>query len=178
MRLGLTTIVLVGLLFAIALPAVAQMEMPKPSPELKKLDYFVGNWATSGDIKPSSMGPGGKWTGSEHYEWMEGGYFLTGMEEYAGPDGKAKGPAFLGYDTDAKMFTYHAFNSMGEAGQATGTLNGDTWVYTSDEKMGGQSMKGRYTMKVLSPTSYTMKYEISKDGTSWMTAMEGIATKK
>ena len=36
-------------------------------------------------------------------------------------------------------------------------------------------MKGRYTMKVLSPT---MKCELSPDGTSWMTAMEGKAIKK
>lgn len=178
MRLRFTSMVLVALLFAVALPAVAQMEMPKPAPELKKLDYFVGTWATEGDIKPSSMGAGGKWTGSEHYEWMEGGYFLTGKEEYAGPEGKAQGPAFLGYDTNDKMFTYDAFNSMGEAGHAKGNVNGDTWTYTSDEKMGGQSFKGRYTMKILSPTSYNMKYEMSKDGTNWTTVMEGKATKK
>ena len=40
------------------------------------------------------------------------------------------------------------------------------------------TMKGRYTMKVLSPTSYTMKYELSQDGSNWTTAMEGKATKK
>jgi len=34
------------------------------------------------------------------------------------------------------------------------------------------------TMKVLSPTSYTAKLEISIDGTSWSTFMEGKATKK
>jgi hypothetical protein len=44
--------------------------------------------------------------------------------------------------------------------------------------MGGQTYKGRFTMKVLSPTSYTMKYERSLDGTNWMTAVEGTATKK
>jgi hypothetical protein len=170
--------VLVALLFAVALPAVAQMEMPKPAPELKKLDYFVGTWTTEGDIKPSSMGAGGKWTGSEHYEWMEGGFFLTGHAEYSGPEGKAKGPAFLGYDSNDKMFTYDSFNSMGEAEHSKGNVNGDTWTYTSDEKMGGQSFKARYSMKILSPTSYTMKFEMSQDGTNWMTVMEGKATKK
>jgi hypothetical protein len=30
----------------------------------------------------------------------------------------------------------------------------------------------------LSPTSYTMAYEISQDGTKWMTVMDGKATKK
>ena len=33
-------------------------------------------------------------------------------------------------------------------------------------------------MKVVSPTSYTFKYEMSQDGTSWTTVMDGKATKK
>src|SRR5438552_7801184 len=85
---------------------------------------------------------------------------------------------YLEYDLDKKVYTYKAFNSMGEAEDSTGTVNGDTWTWTSDEHMGGQTMKGRFTMKVLSPTSYTMKFELSQDGTNWMTGMEGKATKK
>jgi len=44
--------------------------------------------------------------------------------------------------------------------------------------MNGQVMKGRFTMKILSPTAYDMKFELSQDGKQWMTAMEGKATKK
>lgn len=44
-------------------------------------------------------------------------------------------------------------------------------------KMGPQTMKGRYSMKILSPTSYTYKFEMSPDGTKWDTVMEGKATK-
>jgi hypothetical protein len=44
--------------------------------------------------------------------------------------------------------------------------------------MGGQKFKGRFIMKVVSPTSYTYKYEMSQNGTSWTTGMEGKATKK
>jgi hypothetical protein len=44
--------------------------------------------------------------------------------------------------------------------------------------MGGMTMKGRFTMKLLSPTSDTMKYELSQDGKEWMTAMLGKAMKK
>jgi len=84
----------------------------------------------------------------------------------------------MGYDADKKVYTYKAFNSMGEAEESTGTLDGDTWTWSSEEHMNAMTMKGRYTMKVLSPTSYTMKYELSPDGTNWMTAMEGKATKK
>lgn len=38
----------------------AQMEMPKPAPELKKLDFLAGTWTMDGDSKPGPMGPGGQ----------------------------------------------------------------------------------------------------------------------
>jgi hypothetical protein len=43
--------------------------------------------------------------------------------------------------------------------------------------MGGTTYKGRYIMKILSPTAYSFKYDISKDGTNWTTIMEGKNTK-
>lgn len=84
----------------------------------------------------------------------------------------------MGYDPDKKVFTYNEYNSMGQINHSEGTVSGDTWSWTSDENMGGQTLKGRYTMKVLSPTSYTFKYEMSQDGTTWTTAMDGKSTKK
>lgn len=44
----------------LAATASAQMNMPKPGPEHKKLDYFTGSWACDSDVKPGPMGPGGK----------------------------------------------------------------------------------------------------------------------
>ena len=43
-----------ALMFATA--AMAQMEAPKPAPELKKLDVFVGTWTLDGNMKASAMG--------------------------------------------------------------------------------------------------------------------------
>ena len=40
----------------------------------------------------------------------------------------------------------------------------DTWTWTNDQKMGDMTMKGRFTMKVTSPTSYNFMYEMSQDG--------------
>jgi hypothetical protein len=54
---------------------------------------------------------------------------------------------------------------------------GDTWTWTNDQKMGDMTMKGRFTMKVTSPTSYNFMYEVSQDGTKWSTVLEGKATK-
>jgi len=178
MKLRFTTIAIVALLFAIALPLSAQMDMPKPGPELKKLDYFAGTWTTEGDIKPGPMGPGGKFGGTDHVQWMDGGYFLVTHSEFNGAMGKGTETSYMGYDTNDKVYTYDSFNTMGEANHSRGTVDGDTWNWHSEEKMGGQMMKGRFTLKVISATSYTMKFEMSPDGTTWTTVMEGKGTKK
>jgi len=167
-------IVIVFLSFA----AVAQMPTPKPAPELSKLDFLAGNWITDTDMKPGPMGPGGKMTSKGEAHWMEGKFFLVMHSKFTGAMGDGMALAVMGYDPEKKVYTYNDYDSMGQAGRSTGTVDGDTWTWTSDENMGGQSFKGRYTMKVLSPTSYTFQYEMSKDGTNWTTVMDGKATKK
>lgn len=171
-------VVVLTLLGAVALPAQGQMQMPKPSPELKKLEYFTGTWTMEGDMKPGPMGPGGKWTGTEQLKWMDGGFFLVSQSGFKSDSmGSATGTAYMGYDVNDKMYTYDAFNTVGESEHAKGMIDGDNWTWTSEGKMNGQTIKSRYSMKILSPTSYTMKYEISPDGTNWNTVMEGKATK-
>jgi hypothetical protein len=153
------------------------MPTPKPGPEHKKLDYFLGTWTTDGDTKPGPMGPGGKVTGTTHNEWMAGGFFVVGHSDFKSPMGNGTGIAFTGYDANDKVYTYDEFDSTGEAVHAKGTVDGDTWTWNSDDKMGGMTMKGRFTMKILSPTAYNFKFDMSQDGTSWTNVMEGKATK-
>ncbi|MGB9075131.1 MAG: DUF1579 family protein [Terriglobales bacterium] len=162
----------------LAAVAFAQMGPPKPAPEVKNLGYFLGNWTSEGDMKPGPMGPGGKFTDSGQGEWMDGGFFLVIHSAFkSAAMGNATGTAYMGYDPQEKVYTYDAFSSMGENIHSKGTLDGDTWNWTNDMKMGPQTMKTRYTMKILSPTSYTFKFEMSQDGTKWDTMMDGKATK-
>jgi hypothetical protein len=57
-------------------------------------------------------------------------------------------------------------------------VEGDTWTWTSTEKMGGQTMKGRFTITVASPTSYSFKFEIAPEsGGDYTTVVEGKSTK-
>lgn len=178
MRRLFVSVMLSAVLAAFGPSALAQMEMPKPAPELKKLDYFAGNWKIDADLKPGPMGPGGKMTGTDAIEWMSGGFFLVNHSKYEAPGmGAGSSMAFFGYDTDKKVYTYDEFTSTGEAVHSTGTVEGDTWSWLSDSKMGSQMMKGRFTVKVLSPTAYDFKFEVSKDGAAWSTVMDGKATK-
>ncbi len=165
------------LLLLIAIAAPAQMPVPKPAPELSKLEYLLGNWISDSDVKASPMGPGGRVTSNDAVQWMEGKFFLVMHSKYSGSMGNGTGFAIYGYDPNRKVYTYNMYNSWGEEGRSVGTMDGDTWTWNSDDAAGAQPFKGRYTMKVVSPTSYTFKYEMSKDGTSWTTVMDGKATK-
>ncbi|MBZ5706132.1 MAG: DUF1579 domain-containing protein [Acidobacteriia bacterium] len=157
--------------------AAAQMGPPTPAPELKKLDYFVGTWTLDGDMKPGPFGPGGKMTETEKVEWMQGNFFLVIHSDFKSAMGNGMGMAYMGYNPEDKVYTYDAFNSMGEAEHSKGTLSGDTWTWTSEDKMGGKIMKGRFTIKELSATSYSFKFEMAGEDGNYASMMEGKATK-
>ena len=166
------------LLLGIAVSSPTQKQTPKPAPELKKLDYFAGTWIVEGEIKPGFMGPGGKFTGTNRVQWMDGAFFLMTHSEFNGAFGKGSETSYMGYDSNEKMYTYDSFNSLGEADHAKGNVDGDTWIWQSETRMGPQSIKGRLTIKVLSATAYDFKFETSPDGTTWNTLLEGKDTRK
>jgi uncharacterized protein DUF1579 len=177
-KLSLT--VLTAVLLGAAAMAAAQNPpaMPKPGPEIEKLKYFLGDWKEEGTMQPGPMGPGGKFTGTYHNVMMSGGFFVEmhSTGDMAGM-GKFISMAFAGYNTEDKVYTYDEFSSTGEHVSARGTLEGDTWTWTNEEKMMGKVMKGRVTEKMVSPTEYTFKFEMSMDGGDFATVLEGKATK-
>jgi len=163
---------------ALATAALAQMEPPKPTAEHKKLEVFVGSWTLEGESKPTSMGPGGTMTEYEKCEWLEGNFFLLCRVDFKSASmGNGSGLSIMGYSTDDKAYTYREYNSYGESMESKGSVDGDTWMWSSDEKMGNTMSKGRFTMKMTSPSAYTFTFEMSPDGSKWTTVMEGKATK-
>jgi hypothetical protein len=164
-------------LLALAAAAAAQMDTPKPGPELKKIDYFTGSWTLDGDVKASAMGPAGKVTENEMCSWMDGNFFLICKVDFKSTMGSGNGMSIMGYSADDKIYTYREFNSWGEFTDSKGSLDGDTWTWTSDEKMDKMTMKGRFTMKIVSPTAYNFTFEMSQDGTKWTNVMDGKAAK-
>jgi Protein of unknown function (DUF1579) len=153
----------------------------KPGPEVKKLDYFVGTWTTEGTVQQGPWGAGGKFSSTATSEWMPGEFFVVGHGDFKMPPeigGDGKETAVMGYDTTQNVYTRDGFNSQGQHESSKGTVTGDTWTWTSEANYGGTEVKQRFTTKTLSPTSYTVKFEVSIDGTNWITFMDGKATKK
>ena len=153
----------------------------KPGPEVAKLAYFVGKWATEGMILPGPWGTGGEFRWSESTKWMRGQFFVVGHWDFKIPaelGGDGEEMFVMGYDTNRGTYTFDAFSSQGLHQVSKGTLSGDMWLWTSESIQNGKPVQQKMTMQVLAPTSYNLKFEISSDGETWMTFMEGKATKK
>jgi hypothetical protein len=151
--------------------------MPKPGPEHQRLHYNVGKWNVEMNMKESPFGPAGKVTGVYQNEMFPGGFFLIMRFDGKGHIGELNGLAIMGYNAEKKVYTYHDINNWGETGDYEGMVQGDTWTWTSEIQMGDKMVKSGFTLKEVSPTSYTSKFEISTDGSTWITTMEGKGTK-
>jgi hypothetical protein len=152
-----------------------------PSPEVKKLGYFVGKWVAKGMILPGSWGAGGKFRWTETTKWMAGHFFVIGSWDFQMPDelgGDGEEIFLMGYDPNLNAYTFDAFSSQGLHQVSRGTLQGDTWIWISEGTFSGKSAHQKMTMKVLSPTRYTLKFEVSCDAAAWKVFMEGEARKR
>jgi len=143
------------------------MDASKPAPEVAKLDYFVGNWMVEGTIFAGPWGSGGKFSWTERTEWMSGKFFVVGHWDFTMPaelGGEGEELFVMGYDARRSVYTFDAFSSQGLHQVSTGHLDGDTWIWDSEGIQAGQPAMQRLTMRMLSPTGYTLKFEISSDG--------------
>jgi hypothetical protein len=171
-RLSVAVILICG--FTALSLAQAPPERPKPSPEHKKLEYFLGTWKTEGEIKANEFLPAGKIVSTETYTLGPGGFYVV-LDRPEGQIPRTQG--IMTYDSHAKVYTSFYVNSAGLVGTGTGTVNGNTWTYMIEDKVFGRAVKGRTTITVLSPTEYTIKYEMADGKGGYTTIVEGKATK-
>jgi uncharacterized protein DUF1579 len=172
-----STAMAVALCVALGARAQAPEKKPTPSPEQKKLGFFVGTWNQEGEMKGNPAAAGGKISGSETCEWFTGGFQVVCHSSGNGPMGSFKGLGFMTYSADDKAYYFQGIDSMGQADSGKGTLDGKTWTFLSEERVGDKLIHSRYTMTETSPSAYTAKWEMSEDGQSWIPAMEMRATK-
>jgi Protein of unknown function (DUF1579) len=146
---------------------------PKPGPEHKKLEYFLGKWTAESEIKATEFVRAGKTVSTETDTLGPGGFYVEVRRE--GDLGTTLG--IIAYDSHAKVYTSYYANSVGLVGTATGSVNGDTWTWMEEDKFAGKAVKGRTTITMLSPTQYTSKYEMADGKGGYTTILEGKATK-
>lgn len=144
----------------------------QPSAEHKKLGVFVGTWNDEAEIKPGPLSPGGKMSLTETCEWFTGGFSIVCHTETTGFMGDLRTLSVLSYDPEEKVYRFYELNSMGRSSTAKGIVNGDTWTFDGESKMGNKLIRSRLTIKIPSPDSAVMRSEMSVDGGPWTLFME------
>ena len=165
------------LMWSVALQAQA----PKPGPEHKKLDVFLGSWSVDGEFKPGNgYGiPAGKVNTVERFQWLPGEFFLQMNRDGKGPAGEIKDMIIFGYDSATKKHTgtFYGLNGGGSI-SATYTNNGNTWLWSGNgHTPDGKLYQERCTVAVVPNASYTVKCETSPDGKNWSPSLEWKGTK-
>jgi Protein of unknown function (DUF1579) len=176
-QLKRTFVVSLFVVLSCALQCVAQFGQQTPTPEHQKMGYFAGDWTLQGTMKISPNTPGSPFTSTEHGEWVSGGFFLETHSSMHSVLGDVRGVRVLEYNPADKIYTYNAYNSLGEHIMATGHVAENIWTWNSDAQLNGVIAKGRYTITVVSPMEYTFKYETPAAAGTWATVMEGKATR-
>ena len=153
--------------------AQAPPEPPKPGPEHKKLEYFLGTWKTEGEVKANPYMPAGKSVSTQTYTLGPGGFFVECLSEGQIPTTHA----ITAYDSHAKLYTTFYASSAGLVGGGTGTVDGDTWTWMLEDKWFGKAFKGRTTVTIKSASQFTIKYEMADANGRYTTITEGTSTK-
>lgn len=179
MKSTLRSLVVILALAAVTSASFAQTPPapPKPTPEHQKLSRFVGKWSGNGEMKAGPMGPGGKSSWTESCEWFAGNFHVVCKSDGTGPSGAMKGLGIIGYDAERKQYYYYGVSNDGMGEVAYGTLQGKTWTFSSESRMAGKVYHGRFVIEETSDSSQKFKWDMSEDGKTWNTMMEGTSTK-
>jgi len=71
-----------------------------------------------------------------------------------------------------KVYRLYEFNSRGRSDEAKGTVDGDTWTFDGESKIGNTLIKNRTTIRMPSPDSAVMRSEVSVEGGPMTLLME------
>jgi len=153
--------------------AQAPPEHPKPGPEHKKLEYFVGTWKVETEIKANAYVPAGKGVTTQTYTLDPEGFYVEWREEGQIP----RTVGITAYDSHAKLYTVFYASSAGLVGTGAGTVNGNTWTWMIEDKVFGKAVKGRTTITISSASQFTSKYEMLDANGRYVTFSEGTGTK-
>lgn len=106
-------------------------------PELKRLDWLVGQWKLEGDAKAGPLGPAGKYVTTLNCQWFPGGGQVVCGTEGTAPTGPFKELTIYSYDADAKAYTVFDMDNAGFFAAGRGSFQGGNWMFMFDTRAGG-----------------------------------------
>jgi hypothetical protein len=164
----------------LVLAAVAQSQtpVPKPGPEYKAYDVWIGDWQYEGTSMAGPLGPAGKFSGKQTVRWVLNGFFVEFRTEEKGPQGTVEVFEMDWYDAATKTYPYQSYANNGDTITAAGTVSGNVWENSGTCTHGGVKYHVRNVIIMAADgMSSTWKGEISADGTTWQPLNEGNAIK-
>lgn len=156
--------------------AIAQA--PKPGPEVRKLEAWVGTWRYEGDAKASPMGPAAKIAGTQTGRMVMNGFAFEWKGEEKGPFGGVEWGEMDVYDAASKSYPYFGYQNDGTTWTGSNVVSGNMWKSTSTISSKGTSYKLRSDFSLSADGKRgTWKTEISTDGKTWALWTAGTLTK-
>lgn len=137
---------------------------PKPGPEHKKLEVFIGKWMTEGETTAAPGAPPMPILASDVYEWVPGGFFI--LHTAYGRVGSAEvgGVEMIGYDADNKNYRVTFFDSEGNQTAHTLTPRDGKWMWQGEHARCTGVLSG-------DGKTWTAHHERSDDGKTWTPSM-------
>lgn len=166
-----------------AKPAMAAMQMPKPSPEMTKMiKMMAGNWTVSEKYEPGPMMPtGGGGHGTAVLTPGPGGMSLTEKYHTSGAmPGSFNGLGTFWWDPKAQVYRGVWCDNMSPNGcddSGSTKWEGDKLVGTMEGEMNGQKTMTKFTYSDFQPSSFIMTMESGSDEASMKKVMTITYTK-
>jgi Protein of unknown function (DUF1579) len=136
----------------------------------RRLQVFVGRWETAGEVRATAEAPAFRFTATDTYEWMAGGFFLLHHVDAAMGDTHLRALEIVRYDAETDTYPMQSYDSQGGVATHTGVLDGRAWrIVGETERFAGEfDGDGR----VLRGT-----WERSEDGEAWEPWMDITLTR-
>jgi len=159
-------------------PLLAQT--PPRTPEVQRLEAFVGTWTTEGNVEASPMGPARTWKGTLKGDWAPGGFAVIRFDDEKDGSGDAQRTIFL-FHFDAKGKTHRAFmvggDGTGDLGILSFGADSMTWEWDVSAP-DGKRLALRGTLKPLSGAVRAYEEAYSEDGKTWKVYAHSRDTRK
>ena len=145
-----------------------------------RLNFFLGTWKIQRTVQPSVFGPGGNSEGTMKCEWAIGGIVMTCISEGTWPygkgdtKGKMKVLQVIEYHPETKGYSLFTFDNTGDAESLVGRVEGDTWSFSSTEKLQGKTVNALWTFKE-EGKSFGANFRLSTTGEAALRTAKPIA---
>lgn len=135
-------------------------------PEMKKLNFLIGNWATQGIVKATNNSPEIKIKGTDTYEWILNKSFILHTIDVKMGKNKVQGIEIIGYDPTSKKYTMQSYDGEGVISNMSAKFDNDQNFVLTGNKM-------RATMiKKTGHSPMTAQWEQSSNNKKWKSWME------